>query len=62
MLAPRSSASIQPAARVAVQRAATPRELDSHDLLGGARELLIRHNGESYRLRVTRLGKLILTK
>ncbi len=62
MLAPRTSASDQPAARVAAQRAATPRELDSRDLLGGARELLIRHNGENYRLRVTRLGKLILTK
>ena len=31
-------------------------------LLGGKSELKIRHNGELYSLRKTRLGKLILTK
>lgn len=31
-------------------------------LLGGRSELKIRHNGETYSLRKTRLGKLILTK
>jgi len=31
-------------------------------LLGGKSELKIRHNGETYSLRKTRLGKLILTK
>lgn len=34
----------------------------SKDLLHGARELLIEHEGEIYRLRVTRNGKLILHK
>lgn len=31
-------------------------------LMGGARELVIVHAGEEYRLRVTSKGKLILTK
>lgn len=34
----------------------------SADLLQGARELIIEHAGEEYRLRVTAQGKLILTK
>jgi hemin uptake protein HemP len=35
---------------------------DSSDLLKGAREILIHHQGEIYRLRLTRNGKLILNK
>lgn len=31
-------------------------------LLQGAREAIIIHNGENYRLRITSKGKLILTK
>jgi hemin uptake protein HemP len=31
-------------------------------LFQGGQEVLIRHNGEDYRLRITRNGKLILTK
>lgn len=38
-----------------------PREIRSEALLGGAEEVLIRHEGRTYRLRRTRLGKLILT-
>lgn len=34
----------------------------SSDLLQGGRVVDIRHNGETYRLQATRLGKLILTK
>ncbi|WP_233580187.1 MULTISPECIES: hemin uptake protein HemP [Luteimonas] len=37
-------------------------ELDSVQLLGGHRELCIRHGNEVYRLRHTRNDKLILTK
>lgn len=37
-------------------------QFDSDSLLGGAREVLIRHGGEVYRLRHTRNDKLILTK
>ena len=35
---------------------------DSVTLMGGKRELVIRHNGQAYRLRVTASDKLILTK
>lgn len=34
----------------------------SEDLFGGARELVIKHGDEDYRLRLTNQGKLILTK
>ena len=37
-------------------------EIDSRDLLHARNELLIRHAGECYRLRLTRNDKLILTK
>ncbi|MGB1110274.1 MAG: hemin uptake protein HemP [Gammaproteobacteria bacterium] len=39
----------------------TPR-ITSSELLRGAKELIIEHAGEQYRLRLTRAGKLILTK
>lgn len=35
--------------------------VESSDLLGGRPEVVIRHEGRLYRLRRTRLGKLILT-
>lgn len=36
--------------------------LESKDLLQGRRDILIRHQGQHYRLQATRQGKLILTK
>jgi len=39
-----------------------PPVLDSAELFRGERELCIRHDGELYRLRVTRRGRLILQK
>lgn len=36
--------------------------ISSGDLLAGRQEVLIRHGDETYRLRVTRNGKLILQK
>ena len=36
--------------------------LDSRDLFVGTREIIIAHEGESYRLRLTSQNKLILTK
>jgi hemin uptake protein HemP len=36
--------------------------LRSEELFGEAREIVIRHNGQEYRMQVTRNGKLILTK
>ncbi len=36
--------------------------VDSRDLLRGKQELQISHEGEVYRLRITRNGRLILNK
>jgi len=38
------------------------RVVHSEELLAGDKEILIQHGSEVYRLRVTRAGKLILTK
>jgi hemin uptake protein HemP len=38
------------------------RRLSSSALFGGRSEIVIVHNDEEYRLRITRAGKLILTK
>ncbi len=38
------------------------RTLKAHDLFQGGRSVLIEHNGENYRLQLTRSHKLILTK
>jgi hemin uptake protein HemP len=46
-------------------RASTPQEgrvIRSEELLGDSRDLVILHAGQSYHLRQTRSGKLILTK
>jgi len=44
-------------------RPAVPlREIDSRALMQGNREIVIRHGEETYRLSVTRSGKLILRK
>lgn len=42
--------------------AADAREWQSEHLFGRAQEVGIRHEGRLYRLRRTKLGKLILTK
>lgn len=39
-----------------------PIQLQSRSLFKGQRELHIQHNDETYRLSITKLGKLILTK
>jgi hemin uptake protein HemP len=38
------------------------RRIKVSELLGGAREVILEHAGQDYRLRVTSNGKLILTK
>jgi hemin uptake protein HemP len=43
-------------------RPAQRRVLRSEELFGASREITIRHNGQEYRLQVTRNGKLILIK
>lgn len=49
-------------AEPAVATASDERKLDSAALLQGRSHVSIMHNGETYQLRATRLGKLILTK
>jgi hemin uptake protein HemP len=51
-----------PAGQPAAPARPTERVIDSRTLFGQAREVRIAHNGEQYSLRLTRLGKLILTK
>ena len=41
---------------------ALSRVLKSQDLLQGSKEVLITHHGETYRLRETKNGKLLLLK
>ncbi len=36
--------------------------LESKNLFEGQREIIIKHQGEDYRLRITKAGKLILNK
>jgi hemin uptake protein HemP len=38
------------------------RRISTADLMQGAREVIIIHEGEEYVLRITKTGKLILTK
>lgn len=44
------------------QRASRPDVIPADRLFRGNQEILIAHNGETYRLRITRNSKLILTK
>ena len=45
-----------------VDTASPARRIDLRDLLLGAREAVILHEGQEYRLRITSNAKLILTK
>lgn len=40
----------------------TPAVVRTEELFGPRRELIIKHGGEEYRLRITKTDKLILTK
>jgi len=44
------------------QRTRSPGSIPADLLFQGSQEILIDHNGDAYRLRITRNGKLILTK
>ncbi len=59
---PETPPSSQPALPQATTQDTGPVTIDSQDLLQCQSTLLIRHQGEIYRLQVTRQGKLILTK
>lgn len=58
-IAPVTRTSTEPASNTP---ASSERTLDSTALLQGRSHVSILHNGETYQLRATRLGKLILTK
>jgi hemin uptake protein HemP len=57
---PRNGLRTGPAAGARVEGAVV--ELTSETLLAGQKEVFIRHGSEQYRLRRTRMNKLILTK
>jgi hemin uptake protein HemP len=64
---PKSSTASAPAAKPVAERAnasgaTSERIVRSDALLQGQSHVSIVHNGETYQLRATRLGKLILTK
>ncbi|WP_233829181.1 hemin uptake protein HemP [Paraburkholderia sp. ZP32-5] len=64
---PKASTTATPVAKSATERAngsgeTSERTLRSEALLQGHSHISIVHNGETYQLRATRLGKLILTK
>lgn len=59
---PHKPSYIANAPAIAPQRAAESRQLEAEQLFAGAKEIVIRHAGEWYRLRRTSKGKLILTK
>lgn len=62
-LSPLSQPSLAPVAPRHARPAAAVRRVSSGQLLpDGARELVIQHQGGEYHLRLTRNGKLILTK
>ena len=49
-------------AETAASHASAPPTVLSTDLFKGQKSVVIEHNGASYRLQTTKLGKLILTK
>ena len=51
-----------PSARSRVEAAQPDRVVQARELLGGANQVWIEHAAERYLLRITRSGKLILTK
>jgi hemin uptake protein HemP len=59
---PKAVSNTEPASPPAGLRETGKRAVSSVALLQGASELVIVHQGQEYRLRLTRQGKLLLTK
>ena len=57
-----STAEVLPRCTAHTPAPANPPRLDSRTLLSGQPEVQIQHGSQVYRLRLTALGKLILTK
>lgn len=58
---PRTAPSGDPVS-VAYPSPANPPRINAETLLAGGRELVIIHQEEEYRLRITKKGRLLLTK
>lgn len=56
------SVTLPPPSPPPVVRPSQEADLDTSQLFAGRSEIIIRHAGADYRLRITRAGKLILTK
>ena len=52
----------QPASRVSPLSRPQRKRITTAALMQGARDIIILHHGEEYLLRITKTGKLILTK
>lgn len=61
-LTPSANRTIDARPSAARRHPRAPEEIDSQLLLGSDKRVLIRHCGQTYELRETRQGKLILTK
>jgi hemin uptake protein HemP len=61
-IAGRDMAAIAPEGTIPFSREGAMPALESTDLFRGGREVIIRHGGEQYRLRLTSSNKLILIK
>ncbi|WP_346775234.1 hemin uptake protein HemP [Wenzhouxiangella sp. XN79A] len=59
---PSSSRALRTSRRTGERTSGGPDEIDSQLLLGSGKRVLIQHRGQTYELRETRQGKLILTK
>jgi hemin uptake protein HemP len=59
---PRSAPRAQSDASASMRSGASQTCMNSDDILRGQKAVEITHNGSTYRLQATRLGKLILTK
>ncbi len=57
-----ASESIKPTQQPADCRRERERVIDAANLFDGASEVRLVHRGQEYRLRITKAGKLILTK
>jgi hemin uptake protein HemP len=58
----RVETSEEPAAAAGGGRDTAPPRLDTGAVFGSGREVILVHRGQEYRLRITKAGKLILTK
>jgi hemin uptake protein HemP len=57
-----TKAPVRPSRGRSPARGNSPPRVDAHELLGASRQVTINHAGADYTLRITRNGKLILTK